>query len=204
MGLQWKLGNPSIIYTTYSSGSWGGWSQSLLTSGESWGTLWASRQSIAGQFKVASWPFLHVFGLWMGTRAPEGNLRMHRENMQTKGPSWLWGSNPEPFSSGNSFPKVCSDMDSVCLSALWKKSYPTSIMVKKNKKNLCLNKNLSNGSKSDLKVEVRSQISILMEVKNISTFKHSHVFKRKKKSLFCNFYKQAVIRQIFFSDKPRV
>lgn len=38
----------SIIYTTYRSGSQGGWRQSQLTSCEKRGTPWASRQSIAG------------------------------------------------------------------------------------------------------------------------------------------------------------
>lgn len=81
-----------IIYTTYSSGSQGSWSQCLLISAERWDTPWASRQSIArltqrrttvhtyiltyGQFIVVSWCNLHACGLWEKTR---GNTQAQGE-----------------------------------------------------------------------------------------------------------------------------
>lgn len=74
-----------LIYTAYLFvGLWGSQSKSQLTLKEKWGTPWAGYRCIAGvtqrqtiihihsygQFRVASYPNLHVFGLGEKTGMP--------------------------------------------------------------------------------------------------------------------------------------
>lgn len=54
-----------------------------------------------GQFRPPSWSNPHIFGLWAETKAPRGNPRRYRENMQTlhkKDPSRLPNLNQVPSS----------------------------------------------------------------------------------------------------------